>query len=346
MDEASLRTDLFNAGLVAVMADGAIHSGAGLAGKFSCSRTTIWKRLRDLKSVGLDIESLAGRGYRLARPLELLSQERILESMNPAVRDTVASIVVHSITDSTSESLKLGSAPPPGKMFVVLAEYQTDGRGRRGRRWVSPYGSGLCLSVSWSFDTAPAGLPGLSLVAGIAVIRAAQQLQIPDIGLKWPNDVVAKDAKAGGILVDVQGESGGPLMVTIGIGLNIDVTPRLKKGLAGIDGLPPIGLRSLVPGGTVSRNDVAAKIIIELGAVLSDFGRDGFGQFAAEWRRYDALNDRLVAVEMASATLTGVARGIADDGSLLLARGDEILPLVSGEVSLRLQSQPPSLAES
>ena len=121
MEAASLRTDSLKVGLAAVMADGAVHSGADLAGKFRCSRTTIWKSLRELKSVGLDIESLPGRGYRLARPLELLNQARILESMNPAVRDAIESLVIHPVTESTNECLKSGSAPPPGR----------SGKGRR-----------------------------------------------------------------------------------------------------------------------------------------------------------------------------------------------------------------------
>jgi len=319
--------------LARLLADGSVHSGTALARELNCSRTAVWKQLHQLQSIGLEMSSVPGRGYKLEAPLELLDSAVIQKGLHPTV--SLESLDVFSVTDSTSDRLR--SMPPPdaGKMRVALAEYQTGGRGRRGREWLSPYGSGLCLSVNWSFAVVPANLPALSLASGVAVARVLDELGLDGLGLKWPNDIVVAGGKLGGLLVDVQGESGGPISVIIGVGINFEVSKKLRSDLSSGDSLPPTGLRQLAADKPISRNTIAANIIGEQYAMLTTFARAGFAPFADEWRRYDCMHGRQVTVRIGSEVLSGAAAGIGADGALLLNENGQTREIVSGEVTLR-----------
>jgi BirA family biotin operon repressor/biotin-[acetyl-CoA-carboxylase] ligase len=321
--------------LVALLADGEVHSGAAIAQLMHCSRTTVWKQLRQLQNLGLEIAAMPGRGYRLLRPIELLDRALMLQHMNAGAVTNLEALDVFGVIDSTSERLRAAAAPGPERLRVVLAEYQTGGRGRRGRRWLSPYGSGLCLSVSWCFSAVPPALSALSLAAGVAVQRALVVYRPVGLGLKWPNDIIAGGRKLGGLLVDVEGESQGPIKAVIGVGINIDVSDQLENELATDLGLQPAGLREFVPSADVSRNVVAANIINQLYAALDEFARTGFASFVDEWKRFDSLRGESVSVQIGARTYEGIASGIADDGALLLRANGKTMNVVSGEVSVR-----------
>jgi BirA family biotin operon repressor/biotin-[acetyl-CoA-carboxylase] ligase len=319
--------------LARLLADGNVHSGAALARQLKCSRTAIWKQLHQLQSIGLEMTSVPGRGYKLDAPLELLDAAAIRDALRPP--SILESLDVFNCIDSTSDRLRSMPLTDSGKMRAVLAEYQTGGRGRRGREWLSPYGSGLCLSVNWCFPAAPRDLPALSLAAGVAVTRALAELDLGDLGLKWPNDIVAAGGKLGGLLVDVQGESGGPISVIIGVGLNFAVSKKLRNQLSSGEGLPPAGLRQLAADQDVSRNAVAANIISEQYAMLATFAESGFAAFADEWRRYDCMKGQQVTVRIGSDVRSGASAGIGADGALLLRENGRTHQIVSGEVTLR-----------
>lgn len=319
--------------LVRLLADGAEHSGADLARALQCSRTNVWKQVHRLETLGLEMTAVPGRGYRLEQALELLDSDQIRRHLAAAVGPV--SVEVLGVTDSTSERLRRKPLPGAGEMQAVLAEFQTGGRGRSGRKWLSPFGSGLCLSVSWLFPVMPPSLPALSLAAGVAVNRALVGAKPAGLGLKWPNDIVAAGGKLGGLLVDVQGESGGPIRVIIGVGINVDVSARLSGELSGVDGLPPIGLRQLTSGSEVSRNALAAEIMGELHSMLRQFLESGFADFADEWRSYDCMQGKEVTVRIGAQVYRGRAAGISDDGALLLDERGEIRRVISGDVTLR-----------
>lgn len=279
---------------------------------------------------------MRSRGYQLQAPLELLNREVILEALGPAV--PIEWLDVFQVIDSTSERLRSMRSPDPGKLCAVLAEYQTRGRGRRGREWLSPFGSGICLSVGWRFTDVPPTLPAMSLAAGVAVNRALQPMRPAGLGLKWPNDIIAAGGKLGGLLVDVSGESGGPITAIIGLGINIDVPEALRGELSRSDGAPPAGLRHADCTGHLSRNVVAANIIGNLQTMLVEFSHTGFESFHAEWRDFDCMRGKPVTVQTGSGVYTGIAAGISADGALLLDEDGEMRSLVSGEVTLRLAS--------
>ena len=325
--------------LIELLADGEVHSGAALAERLGCSRTAIWKHLQKLASVDLHIDAMPGRGYRLARALELLDQRLIRAQLQPQVQAALDTFDIHVITESTSEALRDYAPVSPGRMRVVMAEYQSGGRGRRGRRWLSPFAGGLCLSLGWTFPVLPANLSALSLTAGVAVFQALSTLRPAGLGLKWPNDIIADGGKLGGLLIDVQGETDGPVAVRIGVGINIDGIDIIESRVVADGSLAPIGLRSLVDNGVVSRNRLAAALIDALSAALQAFQAAGFGGFADDWRRLDCMTGRPITVQIGNETHSGIAAGIADDGALLLNVGGKVRAFVAGEVTLRPQAE-------
>ncbi len=321
--------------IIRTLADGQTHSGTALAAAAGVTRSAVWKQAHRLAELGLDVHSSGGRGYRLARPLELLDRDRVWAALEPAVRASCAQLDINTVTGSTSADLIAQPAPGPGLWQAALAEHQTGGRGRRGRRWLSSFGGGLCLSLAWCYATAPRELPALSLAAGIAVRRALTAVGAGAIALKWPNDIMLGNAKLAGILVDVEGDARGPLRVVVGIGLNLTVPAALAQAIAAEGGLAPAALEQALGGRSPSRNALAAGIINALVAVLRDFGEAGFTPFADEWRRHDYLAGRAVSISNNGAPVTGVVRGIAPDGALLVERPDGLAAVFSGDVSLR-----------
>jgi BirA family transcriptional regulator, biotin operon repressor / biotin---[acetyl-CoA-carboxylase] ligase len=329
---------VFDPALLALLADGQWHSGQALGARLGKTRAAIWKGVTALREVGLAIEAGPGRGYRWLQAAELLERRALEAALARDTRARLCQLDLEPVCDSTSARLLAAAAPEPGQARVCLAEYQTGGRGRRGRRWQSPPASGLCLSVSWSFAQPPAALSGLGLAAGVIVAEALEAMGATGLGLKWPNDLVTADGKLAGILVDVSGDPAGPLRVVIGLGLNLRLPPGLVSELAREPGsYGAAALDALLPGIAGRRNLLAARLVDALVAGLGQFARDGFPAFADRWRGRDVLAGRPVRVSGPGGSYDGVARGIDADGALLLEREGELQTLLSGDASLRTE---------
>ena len=216
--------------LLRLLADGETHSGEELAAALSVSRAAVWKRLQQLGDWGIALEARAGSGYRLASALDLLDATEVRASLPQAATERLRNLEVHEELESTSDRLLEVDDLPPERFDACLAEFQSAGRGRRGRRWIAPFASGLCLSVNWSYRDAPATLGALSLAAGVAVLRALRRLGFAELSLKWPNDIVHRNGKLGGILIDLRGEAAGPAYFVVGVGLMfIDIQKENKR---------------------------------------------------------------------------------------------------------------------
>lgn len=326
----------FDPALLALLADGQWHSGQSLGARLGKTRAAVWKGITVLRELGVVIEAGAGRGYRWPQAVDLLERGALEAALAPDTRARLRQLDLEVTCDSTSARLLAAPAPGPGEARVCLAEYQTGGRGRRGRSWQSPPASGLCLSVSWSFAQPPAALSGLGLAAGVMVADALAGLGASGVGLKWPNDLVTAGGKLAGILVDVSGEAAGPLRVVIGLGLNLRLPPGLAGSLAREPGSYGVAaLESVLPDLAGRRNLLAARLVDALVAGLVQFARDGFPAFADRWRRRDALAGRPVRVTGPGGSHEGLARGIDADGALLLEHAGELRTVLSGDVSLR-----------
>lgn len=318
--------------LVELLADGHFRSGEWLGRQLGVSRAAVWKQVRALSELGLDVHAVRGQGYRLAAPFQPLRVERIHSELSAEAAARLSCIEVLQEVDSTSDYLKRMPSPcEPGQGKLCLAEWQSAGRGRRGRRWVSPYGSSLYLSLAWQLSGSALHSGGLSLVTAIAVLRALQSCGVEGLGLKWPNDIFLEGRKLAGILLDVAGESGGPFTVVIGIGVNLE----LPDGAASDIDQPWADLSQC--GVSVDRNRLAALIVEALMAALETFMRDGLVAFAAEWDRFDLIAGRTVELQHDhEKRIAGVARGIDSRGALLIDQDGDTRSFYAGEVSVRL----------
>lgn len=318
--------------LIQRLSDGRFHSGQELAAELGISRAGVWKRLRRIgEQLQLEIQAVRGRGYRLSEPLELLDGDQIHSGLAPSVACILPAVTVHQRLGSTNSWMLERAAAGASSGSVCLAEQQTAGRGRRGRAWASPFGSNLYLSLLWHFHLTPAQLSGLSLAAGLAVLRALGRQGIRGPGLKWPNDQLWDGRKLGGLLLEMVGEAGGPSQVVLGIGLNLRLTAA--QG-AGID-QPWVDLRGLPGTPAPSRNRLAAILIEDLVGMLQAFERDGFAPLVEEWNRHDVYRGREVVLASAREQLRGVHRGVDSAGALLLDQGAGVRAYHGGELSLR-----------
>ena len=319
--------------LLRLLADGELHSGEDLAAHLAISRAAVWKQLQSLGDWGIDLQATPGRGYRLGEPLDLLDAGAIRDALPQWAAGRLRNLEVHEELSSTSDHLLAVAALPVGQFDACLAEYQSAGRGRRGRRWLAPFASGLCLSVNWSFGDAAAALGALSLAVGVAILRALRRLNIHGLALKWPNDIVHGRRKLGGILIDMRGEAAGPAYVVVGCGINVRLPQGLRAELQA-EGVEAAGLAELLDS-PLSRNALAASLVNEIALALEEFAARGLAAFMDEWRSADDLIDQPVRVLQGTETVEGLARGIDGDGALLVDVDGARRRILSGEVTVR-----------
>ncbi|WP_367261331.1 bifunctional biotin--[acetyl-CoA-carboxylase] ligase/biotin operon repressor BirA [uncultured Thiodictyon sp.] len=323
--------------LIRLLADGDCHSGAALARGLRMTRAGVWKALhKAVEDYGLALESIPGQGYRLNAPLELLDPALILGYLSAAGASRLARLQVNDLIDSTNERLMAAAIARAPAGTVCLAERQSAGRGRRGRVWVSPFGANLYLSVLWRYPVGPAGLGGISLAAGVAVATVLQRLGLTDIALKWPNDLLWRRRKLGGLLLEVAGETQGPSHLVVGLGLNLRLDPDQAQGID----QPWVDLREALGQAAPGRNRLAAALIDALLETLERFGQVGLAPFLDEWTRFDLLRDQQVQLQLGERLIVGDYAGIDPDGALRLNTADGLLRAHSGEVSLRLAPPP------
>jgi len=313
------------------LANGAIYSGQSLASMYGVSRMTIHHSISKLEDFGIRFDRVPGRGYRLAHPLELLDQGRIWSGLGESCRRYVQCLEVLPHIDSTNSQLLRRALDTAAHGQVCLAECQTAGRGRRGRRWVSPFGRNLYLSLLWRFESCSPELSALSLLIGLAVAEVINRLGVRDIGLKWPNDIVWQGQKLGGILLEMNGELSGRCHVVIGVGINVSM-PRVED--RHIE-QPWTDMVRLLPDGLPSRNDLAARVIESMVAAVRRFENQGLNGMVQAWRAFDCYYGKAVALHLSTEVKFGTAWGVDPLGRLRLRHGDVEQLYSNGEISLR-----------
>ena len=320
--------------LLVLLADGEVHSGEWLASELKQTRAAVWKGVERLRAIGIEVQALARRGYRLAKPVELLDARRICAELAAERRPHLHKLELLFEVGSTNTRLLGSAAPPASTADACIAELQHAGRGRLGRRWIAPFGAGIAMSLGWTCSDVVRTLPALSLGVGVAVARALTRAGAQGISLKWPNDIWFKDRKLGGVLIELRGEAGGPAHVVIGVGVNVSLPEEARREIqaSGVAAAAVTDACKQVP----SRNLVAGAILDELLSMLLQYERFGFAAFRDAWTALDGLNGRPVKVAVGETAALGIARGVDSDGALLLETGDRMQRFVSGEASLRL----------
>jgi BirA family biotin operon repressor/biotin-[acetyl-CoA-carboxylase] ligase len=311
--------------LLNLLKDGRFHSGQDLGAALGISRSAVWKQLQHLEAeLGLSIHKVRGRGYQLATPLMLLDPLKIAE-MAPGW--PVA--VFDSIDSTNAEGLRAigqGRSAP----FLVLAERQVSGRGRRGRKWVSPFADNLYYSLVLRIDGGMRQLEGLSLVVGLAVMHTLRKVGVAGAGLKWPNDVLVGNKKIAGILLELVGDPADVCHVVLGIGINVNMQAAEEVDQQWTS----VRLES---GQVCDRNALAVQLSEQLQAYIQRHQDRGFSALQAEWQDGHLWQGRSVSLIAGTNQIDGVVLGINNQGALRL-QVDGVEKLFSGgELSLRLR---------
>ncbi|NVZ81508.1 bifunctional biotin--[acetyl-CoA-carboxylase] ligase/biotin operon repressor BirA [Pseudomonas yamanorum] len=313
--------------LLKLLKDGRFHSGEALGAALGVSRSAVWKQLQHLEAeLNLPIHKVRGRGYQLASPLVLLSADEIARHV-PVPAWPVR--IFDSIDSTNAEALRLieaGRAAP----FLVLSEQQTAGRGRRGRKWVSPFAQNVYYSLVLRIDGGMRQLEGLSLVVGLAVLQALRDAGVRNAGLKWPNDVLVGQKKIAGILLELVGDPADVCHVVLGIGINVNMqkADEVDQQWTSLQ---------LEGGSAVDRNYLVARLSAQLQAYLERHQASGFSAIQGEWEQNHLWQGRPVSLIAGVNQVDGVVVGIDGHGALRLSVDGVEKVYSGGELSLRLR---------
>ncbi len=314
--------------LLTLMSDGEFHSGEVLARRLQVSRATVFNTMDEIEAAGVVLQRVHGHGYRLAQPWHKLDAQTIANALAQSAPRFQIEVVAQA---NSSNALLLQRAAQGEKSGAVLAvELQTAGRGRLGRTWHSGLGNALTFSLLWRFDCGLNGLSGLSLAVGLAIVRALQKINIADVKLKWPNDILSAHGKLGGVLIEAQGDMLGPCAVVIGIGLNCSLPLHLEQRIA-----QAASALDQACAAMPERNQLLAALLQELAQMLDEFARYGFVNMRADWEARHAWQDAAISLNMPDGSvIAGIARGVSANGELLLETAQGVRSFNSGEVGL------------
>lgn len=305
--------------LIEILADGNFHSGEELASDFGITRAGINKYIKVLREWGIELSSIQGKGYSLKIPMDLFNKSKIDQYYQAESRVEILPII-----DSTNQYM-LDKIPDLKSGDCCIAEFQSKARGRRGRQWFSPFGTNLYFSMYWRLEQGIAAAMGLSLVVGIVVTQTLRELSGQDIKVKWPNDLYLNDQKLAGILVELAGKTGDCAHVVIGIGVNLNMTNPDTN----------IVNQKWANLGNINRNLLVAKIAKTLRENLEKFEKNGLAFFIDDWNHLDNFIHRPVKLLIGDEVIRGIAKGINDQGALLLEQDGKIEAFIGGEISLR-----------
>lgn len=318
--------------LIKILADGKYHSGTDLGNLFGVSRAAIAKTIQKVeKNHHLNVFAVKGKGYRLETTLELLDEAKIRQNLSTKTIEELRHFEIYFDIDSTNRYLNNKSVDGASSGYLVLAEQQTKGKGRQGRRWISPTATNLTLSLLWRFQQGAAQLGCLSLFIAVAIVRVLKKIGIDDAGVKWPNDIYWNNKKLAGILLEMRGELSGPSAVVIGIGLNISMPATIEE-TKNIE-QPWVDLETIV-GKKIERNKFTALIINALFDVIREAAEQQ-SNLLDEWQQMDILKNKNIEVHFADKIIHGIGQGINRDGALIVRHNNKDIICHSGDVSIR-----------
>ncbi len=307
------------------------RSGQQLATHFNVTRATIHNCMARIDALGIELERIPGRGYRLCAPLDLLSKKEIVTNLTAEVTACMHAFKCLQQVDSTNNTAFELEQPPSGSFSVVLAENQTAGKGRRGRTWISPYAANIYASVVWSMRRPMHELSGLSPYLAICVVEALHAMGLSGLSLKWPNDIYCNHKKLAGLLIECSGELSGSCKVIAGLGVNVAM-----KNYRNIEiDQQWTDIKSNMPGWELSRSQLAAQLIATVVAGLQAFEKKSVSDMVQRWAHWDLMCDSEVNIISESGVQHGIVRGIDAAGCLLLETKQGIEHIAIGEVSLR-----------
>ena len=257
-------------------------------------------------------KSQRAEGMMADMTLTPLNATAIVDSLSVATT-AMFTLEIRDSVGSTNDLVREFLSADDSRGVIVLAEEQTQGRGRRGRRWHSPAGANLYLSLGWRFHGPVERLSGLSLAIGAMLAEAIARDYTVELALKWPNDLYHGERKLGGVLIELLGEKNSAIPVIAGIGLNVNMPLEDTEAIQ----RPWTDLSSVL-GTQVDRNDLATRLINQLASGLTDIEGGDMGSWLERWRQRDFLHGRQVLVE-GTPNIAGKAAGVDQNGALLVS---------------------------
>lgn len=326
---ALLRGGAHMLALLRLLQDGRFHSGEALGAELGISRSAVWKQLQALQAeLSLPLHKVRGRGYRLATPLQLLDADWLKAQVSSPHWQVC---VMPSVDSTNAEALRL--LPTTQSIpYYVLAERQTNGRGRRGRSWVSPFGENLYYSLVVRVEGGMRQLEGMSLAVGLALLQVIRCAGVAEAGLKWPNDVLVGERKLAGILLELSGDPADVCHVVIGIGLNVNMLAIDSD----VIGQPWTSMRAEL-GCLLNRNELVAELNRQLSRYLEIQLREGFAALQDEWQACHLWQGRTVALTAGGEPIEGEVLGVDHSGAIRLRINGLERSFSGGELSLRLR---------
>lgn len=324
MDAAELSNEEM---ILAFLAEGGEDyiSGAALSDKLGLSRTAVWKHVEQLRRLGYRIDAQASRGYRL---LEVPDRLTALE-VSPLLTTHDLGRTLHHYDSLDSTNAKAFELAHEGGSHgeVIVAEHQTNGKGRRGRAWLSPPGKSLTMSAILRPDIAPSRAPELTLVAAVALVETLRDSGV-DASIKWPNDVQIGGRKVAGILTELSADVERVHFVVLGVGVNLnaqlaDFPPEVAEIATSV---------SLNRKSPVHRALFTAAFLGKLEWWLDRWADEGFEPVRAAWKNAASTLGQEILVRADQRELRGVAEDIDASGALLLRVGDRVERVLSGDV--------------
>ncbi|QBF83173.1 bifunctional biotin--[acetyl-CoA-carboxylase] ligase/biotin operon repressor BirA [Shewanella maritima] len=296
-------------------------SGETIAKHIGLSRGAVNQHIDAMAEYGIDIYSVKGKGYQLASAVSLIDEAELIANIDKRC-------FYFDEIDSTN-AFVMGHAAELASGDFCVAEYQSQGRGRRGRAWQSPYGHHLYTSLFWRSQLAPQQLMGLSLVVGCALVKVLQDFGVTELGLKWPNDIYLEGRKLAGVLVELGQNQTQGVELVIGIGLNMNMPATQGNQID----QPWSDLSHLDK--SMSKTQLLIALHKQLTCDLREFEANGLASFIERWNQADLFMQKQVKLLMAPNEVHGVYHGIDNQGAVVLETEAGMKSFIGGEITLR-----------
>ncbi|MBQ4892276.1 bifunctional biotin--[acetyl-CoA-carboxylase] ligase/biotin operon repressor BirA [Shewanella sp. MMG014] len=296
-------------------------SGEMIAQEVGLSRTAVNNHIAQLADYGIDIYSVKGKGYKLSKALPLFDESVLINGIEDRcfffdeIASTNAFLLQHS------DELDSGD--------ICIAEYQSAGRGRRGRQWVSPYGQHVYGSLYWRINQGMNAAMGLSLVIACSIVSTLRTFGVEGLGLKWPNDIYKDNKKLAGILIELSGQSMDECNLVIGFGINMSMPAQQAEKID----QPWSDLSSLET--MPDKTNLLLALHKQLKLDLAKFEVSGLAEFIPLWQQYDLFYDKEIELVMSPKSIVGVCKGIDSQGGVILETDGVQTAYIGGEISLR-----------
>ena len=318
--------------LIKLLSDGKFRTGTELGQMLKVSRTAVWKQIQKINELSLGVVTDKQLGYRLEQPLDLLDEEYLAGQLSDKDLSFNWQLEVHSALDSTNSFLRKELSEHSKSPRVALAEMQTEGKGRRGRSWFSPFGTSISCSLACQYPAAAQSLQGLSLAVAVKLIESFAAIGVTGLSVKWPNDIYYQDKKLAGILIEVSGDLAGPCDLVVGFGINVYRQQQLLPDYVTHD----LAYLADIATKQFSRTQLAAECTYRVASLLESYSESGFSPYVDAWNEHHAWQGLLVDVHEGARVSQVVLKQCNKQGELeAIDTSGKKRYLNAGEISLR-----------